>query len=194
MTEISKIECYKCKKLLADNLVLPKGLCVYCAADESDALPQPATQENKQAKKEQKAQVRAEQELAKRILSRKRMLPFVEKFNPDYQAGWVHKDICQRLEQFSEDVQNKKSPRLMLFMPPRHGKSTLASIAFPAWHLGRNPGHEFISCSYSGSLAMSFSRKVRQVLREPNYKNVFEDTKLDKDSQSVESWQTTQGG
>ena len=155
MTKLQKIECYKCKKLLADNLVLPKGLCVYCAADEADALPQPTTQEDKQAKKEQKAQVRAEQELAKRILSRKRMLPFVEKFNPDYQAGWVHKDICQRLEQFSEDVQNKKSPRLMLFMPPRHGKSTLASIAFPAWHLGRNPGHEFISCSYSGSLAMS---------------------------------------
>ncbi len=82
----------------------------------------------------------------------------------------------------------------MLFMPPRHGKSTLASIAFPAWHLGRNPEHEFISCSYSGSLAMSFSRKVRQVLREPSYKKVFEDTRLDKDSQSVESWQTTQGG
>jgi predicted phage terminase large subunit-like protein len=82
----------------------------------------------------------------------------------------------------------------MLFMPPRHGKSTLASIAFPAWHLGRNPDHEFISCSYSGSLAMSFSRKVRQVLREPNYKTIFEGTKLDKDSQSVESWQTTKSG
>jgi hypothetical protein len=147
VTELQKVECYKCKKLLADNLVLPKGLCVYCAADEADALPQPTTQEDKQAKKEQKAQVRAEQELAKRILSRKRMLPFVEKFNPDYQAGWVHKDICQRLEQFSEDVQNKKSPRLMLFMPPRHGKSTLASIAFPAWHLGRNPGHEMVHVS-----------------------------------------------
>ena len=34
-----KIECYKCLKLLADNLVLPKGLCVYCAADEADQLP-----------------------------------------------------------------------------------------------------------------------------------------------------------
>ena len=184
---LEKIECYKCKKLLAENLVLPKGLCVYCAADEADQLPEPQKQQ-KESKKEQNAQIRAEQELAKRILSRKRMLPFVEKFNPDYQAGWVHKDICQRLEKFSQDVAEKKSPRLMLFMPPRHGKSTLASIAFPAWHLGRNPEHEFISCSYSGSLAMSFSRKVRQVLREPNYKKVFEDARLDKDSQSVESW------
>ena len=81
MSEINKIECYKCKKILAENLVLPKGLCVYCAADESEQLPEPQKQQ-KTLKKEQNAQIRAEQELAKRILSRKRMLPFVEKFNP----------------------------------------------------------------------------------------------------------------
>ena len=188
-----KIECYKCLKLLADNLVLPKGLCVYCAADEADQLP-PTAPKQKTKTKEVDMSVRAEQELANRILSRKRLLPFVEKFNPDYQAGWVHKDICQRLEKFSDDVANKKSPRLMLFMPPRHGKSTLASIAFPAWHIGRHPHQEFISCSYSGSLSMSFSRKVRQLLREPNYKKVFEKARLDPDSQSIESWLTTQGG
>jgi predicted phage terminase large subunit-like protein len=192
---MQKVECYKCKKTLAEQLVLPKGLCVYCAADETDTLPEPAAPvKTKKQKKEESAQIRAEQELAKRILSRKRLLPFVEKFNADYQAGWVHKDICQRLEKFSEAVANEESPRLMLFMPPRHGKSTLASVAFPAWHLGKNPQHEFISCSYSGSLAMSFSRKVRQLVREPNYKHVFEETKLDKDSQSIESWLTTRGG
>ena len=192
---MQKVECYKCKKLLAEQLVLPKGLCVYCAADETDTLPKPATPtKSKKKKREESAQVRAEQELAKRILARKRLLPFVEKFNADYQAGWVHKDICKRLEKFSEDVAQGNSPRLMLFMPPRHGKSTLASVAFPAWHLGKNPQHEFISCSYSGSLAMSFSRKVRQLVREPNYKYIFEKTKLDKDSQSIESWLTTQGG
>ena len=192
---MQKVECYKCKKLLAEQLVLPKGLCVYCAADETDTLPKPTTPtKSKKEKREESAQVRAEQELAKRILARKRLLPFVEKFNADYQAGWVHKDICKRLEKFSEDVAQGNSPRLMLFMPPRHGKSTLASVAFPAWHLGKNPQHEFISCSYSGSLAMSFSRKVRQLVREPNYKYIFEKTKLDKDSQSIESWLTTQGG
>jgi predicted phage terminase large subunit-like protein len=140
------------------------------------------------------AQKKAERELAKRVLCRKRLLPFVERTNPDYHAGWVHKDVCQRLEKFSEQVANKESPRLMLFMPPRHGKSTLASVAFPAWHLGRHPDHEFISCSYSGSLAMNFSRKVRQLLREPVYKNIFEKTRLNKDSQSVESWNTDEGG
>ena len=90
MTELPKIECYKCKKLLADNLVLPKGLCVYCAADEADQLPQPAAPVDPAVKKEATAKARAEQELAMRILARKRMLPFVEKFNPDSPAGWVH--------------------------------------------------------------------------------------------------------
>ena len=191
-----KIECQRCKGLYHETLILLDDICVYCRADEAEKVPEPQSKsEPVQAKQEDlSAQVKAEQELAKRILARKRLLPFVERFNPDYLAGWVHKDICQRLEKFSEQVANKESPRLMLFMPPRHGKSTLASVAFPAWHLGRHPNHEFISCSYSGSLAMNFSRKVRQLLREPVYKNVFEKARLDKDSQSIESWQTTQGG
>jgi predicted phage terminase large subunit-like protein len=191
-----KIECQRCKGLYHETLILLDDICVYCRADEAEKVPEPQSKsEPVQAKQEDlSAQVKAEQELAKRILARKRLLPFVERFNPDYLAGWVHKDICQRLERFSEQVANKESPRLMLFMPPRHGKSTLASVAFPAWHLGRHPNHEFISCSYSGSLAMNFSRKVRQLLREPVYKNVFEKARLDKDSQSIESWQTTQGG
>jgi predicted phage terminase large subunit-like protein len=194
--DIKKIECEKCKGLFPETLILKEGICVHCRADDVEKLaePQAQTQESSESKKQISAQKRAERELAKRILCRKRLLPFVERTNPDYLAGWVHKDICQRLEKFSEQVANKESPRLMLFMPPRHGKSTLASVAFPAWHLGRHPHHEFISCSYSGSLAMNFSRKVRQVLREPVYKNIFEKTRLDKDSQSVESWNTNQGG
>ena len=192
----NKTECKRCKGLYPETLILLDDICVYCRADEVEKVPEPQSKFEQDQKKQAdlSAQVKAEQELAKRILSRKRLLPFVERFNPDYLAGWVHKDICQRLEKFSEQVANKESPRLMLFMPPRHGKSTLASVAFPAWHLGRHPNHEFISCSYSGSLAMSFSRKVRQLLREPVYKNVFEKSRLDKDSQSIESWQTTQGG
>lgn len=192
----NKTECKRCKGLYPETLILVDDICVYCRADEVEKVPEPQSKSEQDQKKQVdlSAQVKAEQELAKRILSRKRLLPFVERFNPDYLAGWVHKDICQRLEKFSEQVANKESPRLMLFMPPRHGKSTLASVAFPAWHLGRHPDHEFISCSYSGSLAMSFSRKVRQLLREPVYKNVFEKSRLDKDSQSIESWQTTQGG
>ena len=192
--DIAKRTCIRCKKLHPETLYAESsGLCVYCKADDVDALPQPATTDVEPEAEELSLEEKAKAELALRFLTRKRLLPFVERFNPDYQAGWVHKDICNRLEQFSKDVAEKKSPRLMLFMPPRHGKSTLASVAFPAWHLGRHPQHEFISCSYSGSLAMGFSRKVRQLLREPTYKTAFK-TRLDPDSQSAEAWLTTDGG
>ncbi len=188
------LECGGCKNIHPETLYSNRKerVCVYCKADEQDGMPQPASPEPVKSP-ELTVKEHAQKELASRILSRKRLLPFVEKFNPDYNAGWVHKDVCKRLEQFSRDVVDQKSPRLMLFMPPRHGKSTLASVSFPAWHLGRNPEHEFISCSYSGSLAMGFSRKVRQVLREPTYKAVFK-TRLDPDSQSAEAWLTTDGG
>ena len=193
--DIALRECIRCNNKHPETLYASEtsGLCVYCAADDAEALPNPADASSPQLVEEQTVEDKAKAELALRFLTRKRLLPFVERFNPDYSAGWVHKDICNRLEQFSKDVVEKKSPRLMLFMPPRHGKSTLASIAFPAWHLGRNPDHEFISCSYSGSLAMGFSRKVRQLLREPTYKTAFK-TRLDPDSQSAEAWLTTGGG
>jgi predicted phage terminase large subunit-like protein len=193
MTEVTKVECIRCKNQHPESLYSGLDrLCVYCKADIAEQEPLPTTPEPEPTKADT-LEEKAREELALRFLTRKRLLPFVERFNPDYQAGWVHKDICQRLEEFSRDVTEKKSPRLMLFMPPRHGKSTLASVAFPAWHLGRNPQHEFISCSYSGSLAMGFSRKVRGLLREEGYKSAFK-TRLDPQSQSAEAWLTTSGG
>ena len=195
MSDIPTLKCKRCRGIRPETLFSDKGgLCVYCKADDAEALPAPSTPEEVvEESNELSAAEKARAELALRFLTRKRLLPFVERFNPDYQAGWVHKDVCKRLEEFSKAVVAKKSPRLMLFMPPRHGKSTLASVAFPAWHMGRNPEHEFISCSYSGSLAMGFSRKVRQLLREPTYKTAFS-TRLDPDSQSAEAWLTTAGG
>jgi predicted phage terminase large subunit-like protein len=140
------------------------------------------------------AQEAAKEEIARRILRRRHLLPYIEFNVPDYMAGWVHKDITQRLEKFMQDVADKKSPRLMLFMPPRHGKSEIASVNFPAWMLGHYPRFEVIACSYSSSLAMAFSRKVREQLRSKAYKETFTETRLDPKSQSAETWNTTAGG
>lgn len=134
------------------------------------------------------------QELARRMLARRRLLYFTQQTYPTYQTGWVHDDICRRLERFSEQVRAKKSPRLMLLMPPRHGKSELASIRFPAWHLGHAPEHEIINVAYNLDLPMKFSRKVRELLRDPVYNAIFPATVLNPDSQSVETWSTMKGG
>ena len=129
----------------------------------------------------------AKAEMAQRVLSKRLLMPFIKRFNPKYKDGWVHKDICRRLERFSKEVAEGKSPRLMLLMPPRHGKSEIASRNFPAWHLGQYPDHEFIACSYNVSLAMDFSRKVKQIIADPLYENIF-DTRLDPNNQSTETW------
>ena len=135
-----------------------------------------------------------EKELARRILSRRRLIWFIKRFEPEYKAGWIHIDICTRLEKFLKDAADGKSPRLMIFMPPRHGKSEIVSKKLPAWALGQNPGLEFIAASYAVSLPMVFSRHVRSLLRDIRYKNIFPDTRLDPDNQNVEGWMTTKGG
>jgi len=208
--------CPSCTKIYEKSLfVLPHNICHNCDRVITDVYRddvlrmQKAYEQAKTSgllslpevvayfeKKDQAStpQQKAMQVLAERMLRRKRLLPYIEYNEPNYLAGWVHKDICRRLEKFSQDVVDKKSPRLMLFMPPRHGKSLIASVNFPAWHLGNNPNHEIIACSYSASLAMKFSRKVRQQLRDPRYAESFPNTKLSKDTQAAEEWLTTKGG
>ncbi len=133
-------------------------------------------------------------ELAARELCRRRLLPFIQRFRPKYTAGWVHEDICRRIERFVEQVERKESPRLLLLCPPRMGKSEIGSRHTPAWVLGKHPDWEIIAASHTSSLSLSFSRYMRDVMRDPAYTSVFPDTVLDASSQSVENWNLTKGG
>ncbi len=130
----------------------------------------------------------ATREIARRVLQKRRLVEFAKEFHPKYKPGWVHVDICRRLEKFSEDVRAGKSPRLMILMPPRHGKSKLASVLFPAWHLGHAPDHEIIACAYAISLPLDFSREVRGVIAAPRYATLFPNSKLDPNRQGAEAW------
>lgn len=133
-------------------------------------------------------------ELAARTLARRRLLPFIKRFRPKYDAGWVHEDICRRLERFLKDVEDGKEPRLLLLCPPRAGKSEIGSRHFPAWVLGQHPDWEIIAASNAMTLALSFSRYIRDLLRDPAYHAVFPDAILDPQSQSTENWNLTEGG
>lgn len=133
-------------------------------------------------------------ELARRVLARRHLLPYIMRFDSTYLPGWVHRDLCRRLEKFSQEVAEGKSPRLMIQMPPRHGKSRCASVEFPSWHLGNYPKHEIIETCYGASLAMDFSRQVRERLREDSYRALFPGTQLSKETQGAEMWRTTSNG
>lgn len=133
-------------------------------------------------------------ELAQRELCRRKLLPFIQRFRPKYSAGWVHEDICRRLERFVEQVEQGLSPRLLLMMPVRHGKSEICSRHFPPWVFGKHPDWEIIAASGAQSLALSFSRYARDLLQDPAYGAVFSETQLDPSSKSVENWNLTKGG
>lgn len=61
-------------------------------------------------------------------------------------------------------VERGEIDRLIITMPPRHGKTELASIRFPAWYLGRNPDKRIIAASYAAGLAYRISRQARNVV------------------------------
>lgn len=131
-------------------------------------------------------------ELARRELAKRRLVFFTVLFQPEYKPGWVHQDICRRLEKFVERVERGESPRLMIAMPPRSGKSVLASDIFPSWVLGKHPEWGIIGASYAQSLPLEFSRNIRDRIADEEYAAMFGDTRLR--TEGVEAWKTTKGG
>ena len=82
----------------------------------------------------------------------------------------------------------------MIFMPPRHGKSELASKRFPAWCLGRDPKRQIIAASYNSDLANDFGRNVRNIVNEPEFRDVFPNVSLATDSHAANRMNTNHGG
>ena len=114
----------------------------------------------------------------KRRASRQSLSAFITFTKRDYLLGWVHKEICDKLDKFLEDVQNKKSPRLIICMPPRSGKSEIVSRRFPAYAFGRNPELQIIATSYSSDLSQRFNRDVQRIIDDEAYFEVFPGTTL----------------
>lgn len=133
-------------------------------------------------------------ELARRELARRRLIYYVNEFHPGYSPGWCHQDICRRLEKFVADVEAGLSPRLMICMPPRAGKSALASDLFPSWLLGKHPEWPVIAASYAQSLPVKFSRSIRDRIQDPEHRAIFPELEMRKDAKGVEEWMTTKGG
>ena len=120
---------------------------------------------------------RAENELKIRE-ARNNLLSFISVTYKDYKIGWVHREICQTLDNFLKDLIDGKRPRLIITMPPRSGKSEIVSRRFPAYFLGKYPDLSIISVSYSASLAEDFSRDVQRIIDSDEYKKIFPNTKL----------------
>lgn len=98
---------------------------------------------------------------------------FVSYTKPDFRMGWFYAELAHLLDEFLADVIAKRSPRLMLFAPPQHGKSELVSRRFPAYVLGMYPHLRIIATSYGASLAFDLSSDVQRIMDSDRYHRLF---------------------
>jgi len=118
------------------------------------------------------------------------LIEFCKAMQPDYIVGKHHRilaDMLMAIEQGDKD-------RICVNIPPRHGKSQLVSIFFPAWFLGRNPNKKVMMVSHTTDLAVDFGRKVRNLIAIEAYKAIFPTVNLAADSKSAGRWNTSVGG
>src|SRR5438128_7677871 len=90
-------------------------------------------------------------------------------------------------------VRQGKIRRLMITLPPRHLKSLMASIAFPAWCLGHDPSAQFLCVSYAQDLADKLARDCRDIMMSPWYRQLFR-ARLAQHRPAVQEFITTRQG
>lgn len=143
----------------------------------------------------------AQQELSRRKLARRRLIPFCSYVDPDvagmYQAAHLKliASYIERAEDGSlwENVPGTGKKILLITTPPGHWKTSLVSRKLPAWFIGKRhregKPHQVIITSYNAKLAQSSNNRVLELVRDSqHYKNVFPGIRLSANSQSSEEW------
>lgn len=118
------------------------------------------------------------------------LIAFCKRMQPDYKVGKHHRRLANMLMA----IERGEKDRICVNIPPRHGKSQLVSIFFPAWFLGRNPNKKVMMVSHTTDLAVDFGRKVRNLINTDEYRSIFPTVSLAVDSKSAGRWNTNMGG
>ena len=124
--------------------------------------------------------------------ARRSLLPFCQ-----YVTPWFETPRHIRfLAPYFEKIEAGEIDRLMVLMPPRHGKTNLG-LHFLAWYLARNPTEQIVLASYNDTIAGHFGGKVRNLISWPEYARLCSavfGAQLDPSLKGRELWQTTVGG
>lgn len=129
-------------------------------------------------------------ERKRRTECRENFMPFVKAVFPGFIEGRHHAIMANAFER----VARGELKRLIINMPPRHTKSEFASYLLPAWFIGRNPKVKIIEATHTAELAMGFGRKVRDLITEPKYQDIFPDISLKEDTKAAGRWMTSDKG
>ena len=109
-------------------------------------------------------------------------LPYQHNWHIDAFAWHLSSVMCGRIK------------RLLITVPPRSLKSHSASVAFPAWLLGHEPGRRIITVSYGNDLAVEHANAFRKLMRADWYRNLFPFTHIDPRKDKEREVRTTEGG
>lgn len=99
-----------------------------------------------------------------------------------------HVELCNVLQAIDEGRVN----RAMFFLPPGAAKSTYGSVLFPAWFLGRKKRRNVGVASYATELSRKLGRRMRSVVRQPVYRDIF-GTGLGTESAAANEWALDNG-
>jgi len=155
----------------------------YCSGMNYEALPKEVLQEVLLLEQQHKR-------LETREVAQTKFLAYAKHVYEGFIEGRHHRVIAEKLE----DIASGNLKRLIINMPPRHSKSELASYLMPSWFLGRNPKLKIIQATMNTELAVRFGRKVRDLIADPIYAEIFPKTDLKQDSQAAGRWETSAGG
>jgi hypothetical protein len=121
-------------------------------------------------------------------LSRRSLLDFAARVFP----GWQNAPHLDLIADLLQQVERGELKRLIVNLPPRHGKSLLCSSIFPAWYLGRHPRKNVVMATHSAELSERNSRICRALVQDRD-RYPF-DAKLSGDSTSASRWNLSTGG
>lgn len=99
---------------------------------------------------------------------------FIRYVQPGYVFNWHHLVLIDALQRLAQ----RQYQRLVVMMPPRHGKSELVSRLFPAWCFARNSDEQVIVASYALDLAGSMNRDCQKIITSEKYKSLFPEVHL----------------
>lgn len=136
------------------------------------------------------------QQAAERLLliqgASESFLGFIKLAYPKFKLAPFQYELIEVLDQLEKQTLGKRN--LLITMPPRHGKSQLATVAFPAYYMLRNAEREILSVSYGSDLAAKFGRQVRDLTIEADIQKAFPDFELSPTSTAIDDWRTIAGG
>lgn len=121
------------------------------------------------------------------------LIDFAIATDSNYQDTWFHEMLANILQASMEKVEKGEDVRIIITIPPRHGKTEISTKKFPAFALGHHPDWPVIVASYSGELATKFGESTRDIMQSAQYQSIFP-TRLRADAKAKGYWKTNEGG